>query len=73
MSNRVKKNTKAPITVWERFNTEEEIFEHKHIENNHSGDEKPKPKFDLQKGWIRSLWRKKRGYLENLVVKIEKV
>jgi len=53
------------ITIWERLNVKENIFEHNHINEGWSGLEAPLPKNQKQaKNWKGAKWKKKYGYLQ---------
>lgn len=52
-----------PITVWDTFDKEKEEFVFNHISDGWSDDEKPVPKFDSQKGWLKREWRKSYAHL----------
>jgi len=51
------------ITVWIKLNNG--VYEHNHIEEGHSFNQKPTPKFDSQKSWLNNQWLKKHAYLVN--------
>lgn len=59
------------ITIWSKFNTKFNKFEHNHIEDGHVKDNMPIAKFSNQKGWESSIWKKEFGYLDGTTITIE--
>jgi len=56
-----------PITVWERYNKEKNIWCHNHIEDGHIINDKNKPigTASQTKIWDKSEWRYEHKYLDD--------
>ena len=57
------------ITCWYRYNKKTKEYEYNHFENGWVTADKPTPKFDSQKGWLKSEWKKEFRQLINHEVK----
>lgn len=56
------------VTLW--YVVTKDGLKYNHLEDGHSENDKPTPKFDAQKSWAGQEWKKKFGNLtnENIVV-----
>lgn len=53
---------RAPLTFWYCFNETANRFDFNHVEDGHVITNKPIPKYELQKGWLKKTWRRYHGY-----------
>lgn len=50
-----------PITLWYK---EVKKYEYNHFEEGHSEGTHPKVKFETQNGWLKDVWKKEYGFLD---------
>ncbi len=55
---------KRPITVWARYDSKRDVFEHNHIEEGHVASTQMVPTDTLNRGWKNGKWEKRLGYLD---------
>ena len=62
-----------PITIWQQFNEERQMFEHNHIDDGHLLSNAPIPiSQEQKKSWGGVSWKKEFGYLKDgHVVKVD--
>jgi hypothetical protein len=54
------------VTIWKRFNHQNESYELNHIESGHCKNNRPDSKSEEQKkSWAGAVWKKEWCYLKN--------